>query len=138
MQSSNIRMHCGLVELQNTPLGVTLHVCVRLPTISKPVLQVYVTTLPSSVSVKFLSPLSGIPGSPQSTINQSKTIYNSFCCWNISHIFLDTEMMKENKLMYRSLFYSDYHETKLFQSQNWHCHSKQIINNGTHVNLSLH
>ena len=60
-------MQCGLVELQNTPLGVTSHICVTLPIISKPALQVYVTTLPSSVSMKFLLPFSGVPGSPQST-----------------------------------------------------------------------
>ena len=60
-------MQCGLVKLQNAPSGVNLHICVRLPTTSKPVSQVYVTILPSSVSVKLLVPLPGAPGSPQST-----------------------------------------------------------------------
>ena len=60
-------MHSGLVKLQNAPPGVNSHVCVLLPTSSKPVVQVYVTTLPSLVSTKLLFPLFGIPGSPQST-----------------------------------------------------------------------
>jgi len=68
-----IRLHSGLVKLQNAPSGVSSHTWVRLPTSSKPVLQVYVTTLPSLVSVKFLLPFSGVPGSPQST--KTKQIY---------------------------------------------------------------
>ena len=63
----NIRMHCGLVKLQDAPSGVNSHVCVLLPTSLKPLLQVYVTMLPSVVSVKLLFPSSGAPGSPQST-----------------------------------------------------------------------
>ena len=61
-----IRLHCGLSSLQNAPSGVNLHVCVLFPTSSKPSSQVYVTILPSSVSVKFLFPSTGVPGSPQS------------------------------------------------------------------------
>ena len=62
-------MHTGLVGVQNAPSGVNSHICVLLlPSSSKPLLQEYVTTLPSLVSVKLLFPLSGAPGSPQSTI----------------------------------------------------------------------
>ena len=60
-------MHSGLSGLQNVPPGVNSHICVLFPTSLKPSLQVYVTTLPSLVSIKLLFPLSGAPGSPQST-----------------------------------------------------------------------
>ena len=64
---NGIHLHIGLSGLQNAPPGVNSHICVLFPASSKPSLQVYVTTLPSLVSVKLLFPLSGAPGSPHST-----------------------------------------------------------------------
>ena len=130
-------MHSGLVKLQNGPLGVNSHVCVLLPTSSKPVLQVYVTTLPSSVSVKLLFPSTGIPGSPQST--KTKQIYASVVHITISstYIFQDRDLMQENKLRYQKMLDSGLHDTELLQYQCWHPHSRQTARNDTHLNSSL-
>ena len=94
-------MHVGWVKLQNGPLRVNSQICVLLLSSSKPVLQVYVTTLPSSVSVKLLVPFAGAPGSPQSTIVKDK--HNSFVVIEmfISYIFQDRETMKESKIMHQ-------------------------------------
>lgn len=94
--TETIHMHCGLVKLQNAPSGVNSQVCVSLPTSSKPTSQVYVTLFPSSVSVKLLYPLSGVPGSPQST-KVHKTKVQWFCYLDNNFLHLSGQRDGEGK-----------------------------------------
>ena len=131
-------MHSGLVKLQNAPPGNNSHVCVLLPTSSKLAVQVYVTKLPSLVSVKLLLPLSGAPGSLQST--KTNQMYTRFILIMLltSYIFQDREMVKENKLMYQKMLGSGFCGTELLQYQCQHFHSRQTARNDIHSKSSLY